>query len=77
VVLIVDGHPAHRARIVRDFIAANPDQIELQADGGGEIAALPGAALHRGDIRESATLNAAADRLIIRIMESKRPGTGR
>jgi transposase len=29
VVLIVDGHPAHRARIVRDFIAANPTLIEL------------------------------------------------
>ncbi|MCA1680576.1 MAG: IS630 family transposase [Actinobacteria bacterium] len=29
VVLIVDGHPAHRARIVRDFIAANPELIEL------------------------------------------------
>ncbi|MDQ3608520.1 MAG: IS630 family transposase [Actinomycetota bacterium] len=29
VVLIVDGHPAHRARMVRDFIAANPQLIEL------------------------------------------------
>jgi transposase len=29
VVLIVDGHPAHRARIVRDFVAANPELIEL------------------------------------------------
>jgi len=29
VVLIVDGHPAHRARIVRDYVAANPDLIEL------------------------------------------------
>lgn len=29
VVLIVDGHPAHRARIVRDFLAANPTLIEL------------------------------------------------
>lgn len=29
VVLIVDGHPAHRARIVRDFAAAHPDEIEL------------------------------------------------
>lgn len=28
-VLIVDGHPAHRARIVRDWIAANPALIEL------------------------------------------------
>ena len=29
VVLIVDGHPAHRARIVRDWVAAHPEQIEL------------------------------------------------
>lgn len=29
VVLIVDGHPAHRARIVRDWVAANPTLIEL------------------------------------------------
>lgn len=28
-VLIVDGHPAHRARLVRDWINANPDLIEL------------------------------------------------
>jgi transposase len=27
--LIVDGHPAHRARTVRDWVAANPDLIEL------------------------------------------------
>ncbi len=29
IVLIVDGHPAHRARIVRDFLAAHPDLIEM------------------------------------------------
>ncbi len=29
VVLIVDGHPAHRARVVRDWVAANPTLIEL------------------------------------------------
>jgi len=29
VVLIVDGHPAHRARIVRDWVAAHPALIEL------------------------------------------------
>jgi transposase len=29
VVLIVDGHPAHRARIVRDWVAAHPNEIEL------------------------------------------------
>ena len=29
VVLIVDGHPAHRARIVRDWVAANASLIEL------------------------------------------------
>jgi transposase len=29
IVLIVDGHPAHRARIVRDWIARHPEQIEL------------------------------------------------
>jgi transposase len=29
VMLIVDGHPAHRARVVRDWIAANPTLIEL------------------------------------------------
>lgn len=28
-VLIVDGHPAHRARIIRDWIAAHPELIEL------------------------------------------------
>lgn len=27
--LILDGHPAHRARIVRDWVAANPALIEL------------------------------------------------
>jgi transposase len=27
--LILDGHPAHRARIVRDWVAANPTLIEL------------------------------------------------
>ena len=29
IMLILDGHPAHRARIVRDWVAANPDLIEL------------------------------------------------
>ena len=29
VMLIIDGHPAHRARVVRDWVAANPDLIEL------------------------------------------------
>jgi len=28
-IVILDGHPAHRARIVRDWVAANPDLIEL------------------------------------------------
>ena len=28
-VLIVDGHPAHRAKIVRDWVNANPQLIEL------------------------------------------------
>lgn len=27
--LIVDGHPAHKARLVRDFVAAHNDRIEL------------------------------------------------
>jgi transposase len=27
--LIIDGHPAHRARIVRDWVAHHPDLIEL------------------------------------------------
>src|SRR3954452_18816944 len=27
--LILDGHPAHRARIVRDWVAAHPELIEL------------------------------------------------
>jgi transposase len=27
--LILDGHPAHRARVVRDWVAAHPDLIEL------------------------------------------------
>ena len=29
IMLILDGHPAHRARIVRDWVAANPALIEL------------------------------------------------
>ena len=29
VMLILDGHPAHRARVVRDYVAAHPDEIEL------------------------------------------------
>ncbi len=29
VVLIVDGHPAHRARAVRDWVAGRPELIEL------------------------------------------------
>src|SRR4051794_27904815 len=29
VMLILDGHPAHRARVVRDWVAANPHLIEL------------------------------------------------
>jgi transposase len=29
IMLIIDGHPAHRARIVRDYVAANRDLIEL------------------------------------------------
>ncbi|MCA1699325.1 MAG: IS630 family transposase [Actinobacteria bacterium] len=29
IVLIVDGHPAHRAKIVRQWIAEHPDRIEL------------------------------------------------
>jgi transposase len=29
IMLILDGHPAHRARIVRDWAAANADLIEL------------------------------------------------
>jgi transposase len=28
-VVILDGHPAHRARVVRDWVAANPTLIEL------------------------------------------------
>jgi len=28
-IVIVDGHPAHRARVVRDWVAANPTLIEL------------------------------------------------
>jgi len=28
-IVIVDGHPAHRARIVRDYVAAHPELIEL------------------------------------------------
>ena len=27
--LILDGHPAHRARVVRDWVAAHPELIEL------------------------------------------------
>jgi transposase len=29
IILIVDGHPAHRARVVRDWVAARPELIEL------------------------------------------------
>jgi transposase len=29
IMLIVDGHPAHRARIVREWVAAHPEAIEL------------------------------------------------
>jgi transposase len=29
VLLIVDDHPGHRARVVRDWVAAHPDQIEM------------------------------------------------
>ena len=29
VILIVNGHPAHRAKIVRDWVTANPELIEL------------------------------------------------
>jgi transposase len=29
IVLIIDGHPAHRARLVRDWVAGHPDLIEL------------------------------------------------
>jgi transposase len=29
VMLIVDGHPAHRARLVRNWVTANPELIEL------------------------------------------------
>ena len=29
IMLVLDGHPAHRARIVRDWAAANPTLIEL------------------------------------------------
>ena len=29
VMLILDGHPAHRARVVRDYVAAHRDEIEL------------------------------------------------
>ena len=29
VVLIVDGHPAHRAKLVREWVAAHPELIEL------------------------------------------------
>jgi transposase len=29
VMLILDGHPAHRARLVRDWVAAHPESIEL------------------------------------------------
>jgi transposase len=28
-IVILDGHPAHRARIVRDWVTANPEAIEL------------------------------------------------
>jgi transposase len=29
VFLIVDGHPMHRAKLVREFVAVNADRIEL------------------------------------------------
>jgi len=29
VILILDGHPAHRARLVKDWIAERPELIEL------------------------------------------------
>jgi transposase len=29
IMLILDGHPAHRARVVRDWVAAHPELIEL------------------------------------------------
>ena len=29
-ILILDGHPVHRARKARDWVAAHPEQIELQ-----------------------------------------------
>ena len=29
-ILILDGHPVHRAKKVRDWVAANAEQIELQ-----------------------------------------------
>jgi hypothetical protein len=41
IVLIVDGHPAHRARIVRDWVAANPELIELHFLPGQGRALLP------------------------------------
>jgi transposase len=30
IILILDGHPAHRARVVRDWVAANAAAIELE-----------------------------------------------
>jgi hypothetical protein len=27
--LIVDGHPVHRSRVAKDFVAAHPDEIRL------------------------------------------------
>jgi hypothetical protein len=29
VYLIVDGHPVHRSRVAKDFVAAPPDDIRL------------------------------------------------
>ena len=40
--LIVDGHPAHRARLVRDWVAERPDLIELHFLPGYAPAAQPG-----------------------------------
>src|SRR4051812_27970167 len=56
--LILDGHPAHRARIVRDWVAAHPELIELHFLPGYSPELNPAECLNQ-DVKTTPWANAA------------------
>ena len=60
IVLIIDRHPPHRARLVRDRVAGHPDLIELHYLSSYSPELNP-AEMLRNDVKANASPSAVAD----------------